>query len=293
MVSEPGKIYSFKNYFRPSDYILPIGSVIQVEELALDVNSVMTEHIQMCDEITYVISGKAKSYCDGECTPLSAGDVHFINRGYTHSIVTESSEKFRYICIGIVLDNSYEPIANFNNLVKAGKEFAAKDGGDIRILSELLLNEFYTRDSCSDLMINLYLTQIFTFLYRLFSHTATEPLQKSPVFAPNNYSIYNVLRYIDREYMNITSVKAIAKKLSYNEHYLSHMFKDKMGISIKQYITQKKIAQAEILLETTELDIESIATQLNFSSAHSFYQAFRRYHPVSPINYRKKFKEKS
>ena len=83
------------------------------------------------------------------------------------------------------------------------------------------------------------------------------------------------MRYIDREYIHLTSVQEIINALSYRSSYLSHIFKEKLGISLKGYLMQKKIAHAVDLLKTSRLNIEEIASYLNFASAHSFRRAFK------------------
>lgn len=287
----PNKIFSYFNLFGESEYVLPIGEIRQVEELSLSSGSCVETHTQRCEEITYIISGKATALCDNDCIELSAGQIHFIHCGHEHKLIANPGENLRYICIGILLDKSYEPIADSLNLFSEHKHFVLNDNGDIRILSELLLNEFYSHDSHSDLMINTYLTQIIALLHRILENN-TSSINPKKRSVENNYVIYNVLRYIDREYLSINSVKSISHKLSYSEYYLAHLFKEKMGISIKQYLMMKKIKHAEKLLTTTDLSIESISSQLNFSSAHSFYQAFKRYHSISPGDFRKNSQNK-
>lgn len=282
----PNKLFSYFNIFGKNEYVLPIGEIRQIEELALSSNENVDSHTQRCEEITFVISGKATIFCDDESVNISAGQVHFISRNHNHKMIVNPGENLRYICIGIILNHDYEPIANSLQLFCKHKHFVLNDNGDIRILSELLLNEFYTRDSHSDLMINNYLAQIISLLHRIFESGDTGSRQKKHS-VENNYVVYNVLRYIDREYLTIDSVKSISHKLSYSEYYLSHLFKEKMGISIKQYLMLKKIKHAEQLLTTTDLSIETISFKLNFSSAHSFYQAFKRHHSISPGDFRK------
>lgn len=290
-MKEPNKIFSSFNLFGKGEYVLPIGEVRQVEELALYSDSQVSVHSQSCEEITYIISGKATVFCDEECANISGGQVHFINRNHEHKVIANSDENLRYLCIGILFDHSYEPIADFLDSFSKHKHFTLNDNGDIRILSELLLNEFYTRDAHSDLMINTYLTQIVTLLHRILKSNNSDNIHKKHSLE-SNYVIYNLLRYIDREYLTIDSVKSISRKLSYSEYYLAHLFKEKMGISIKQYLMMKKMKHAEKLLVTTDLSIENISSQLNFNSPHSFYQAFKRYYLTSPGDFRKSFQNK-
>ncbi len=283
------KKYSFINMFPKCEYDLPIGSIFQVEELTMNPGETIPKHIQKCDEITYVISGRAKVFGDGEYVNIKAGDIHFVRKDAEHSIVLESDKVFRFICIGVKLNPDYACIEEFVKIMKRKRSFVVKDNGDVRILSELLLNEFYTIDDMSKIIIDLYITQIFALICRLYNKNVSTPSENTKFGMRSDYAMYNILRYIDREYMNIKSVKDVAEIFLYNENYLSHIFTNKLGISVKQYIVQKKIMEAEKLLTTTDMSIESIATHLNFNTAHTFYQAFKKYHDVSPLQYRKRY----
>ena len=103
-----------------------------------------------------------------------------------------------------------------------------------------------------------------------------------------NSVVYRVVKYIDKEHWNISSVKQIADHLSYSEYYLSHEFKEKMGVTMKEYLMQRKILAAADLLKNTSMGIEEIAEHLHFVSPHTFRQAFKRYMNMSASEYRSK-----
>ena len=287
-----GTSFLFDNIFISSEFKLPMGELIQVSEVAVIDSGEIMEHIQMCDEITYAISGKAKIYSGENCTEIQSGQIHFIKRGLKHRIVADDNERFRYICIGILPDYSYRDIKSFAELLD-DDFFFAEDDGDVRILAELLINEFYLRDTESDIMINMYLTQIFISLARILKNGG-RTISRNNIYRQNTsqHTIYNTLRYIDREYINIKSVKQIAEHLSYSEYYLSHLFKEKMGISIKEYLTRKKITTAAEMLKTSNIGIEELSEYLNFTTAHTFSQAFRKMLFMSPTEYKKKYNNK-
>ena len=135
-------------------------------------------------------------------------------------------------------------------------------------------------------MINFYMSQILITIARLLGDTHSVKVQKgNESFC--NPTIYKTLRYIDREYLNLKTVGQISHFLSYSEYYLSHLFKEKMGITIKQYLTKKKIAHSCELLKTTDLSIEQISEKLMFSSSHSFRRQFKELTGMSPNEYKR------
>lgn len=279
------KIYEFENVFANQSYVLPVGKVRQVSELSIIPNSEIIEHVQICDEITYVISGKAKIISDNNIHDVNDGDIHFIKKGVKHKIVADKDEKFRYVCIGIDINPECEEIFSFSKM-NVPDYFFSKDDGNLRYLTQMLINEFYLRDKSSDIMINSLLIQIFISLARIFEGNYNTIKKKDLSFNSSKLTLYEILRFIDREYINLKNIKQISEYTQYSEDYISHLFKEKMGITLKEYLLRKKISLAMELLITSNLRVEEIADYLNFNSSHTFYQAFKRMTNVSPTEYK-------
>lgn len=264
---------------------LPVADIYQISELSILRGTEIAEHIQACDEITYAISGKATLYTNGKAQEISKGQIHFVKKGISHRIVAHEGNNFRYICIGYVPNSDYETTKDILKSLESVNSFVANDSGNIRILSEMLINESYTKESYSNVMINAYMVQIITEIYRLYNGTKKNEGNKYQ----NSYSglaIYHALRYIDRNYLEIKSIREISEKLSYSEYYLAHIFKEKMGVSIKQYITEKKISEGCNLLKNSNLSITEISDKLGYSSPHSFSQNFKKITGMSPTEYK-------
>ena len=75
--------------------------VYQIAEAHIPPDGVIEEHIQVCDEITYALSGKAVVYNNDVPVSIKAGDIHIACKGQKHKITADNTESFRYICFGI------------------------------------------------------------------------------------------------------------------------------------------------------------------------------------------------
>lgn len=280
------RLFAFENMFHSGQMKIGIGEIYQVSELSVIRGGEISLHSQPCDEITYAISGSADFISGDERLKVKAGQIHFIKQGFLHKIEASQDENFRYICIGYIPNPENSAVKAFHNERKSKEYFVINDNGIVKNLSELVIREFYNYDDFSSEMINYYISQMLITLTRFLS-------DKNYVYDINhskksgNYAMYRMLRYIDREYMQIESVKEISTALSYSEYYLSHLFREKMGVTIKEYITKKKILYATELLRTSELTVEQIAEQLKFSCAYTFRRAFKKYTGCTPCEYRK------
>ncbi len=283
-------IYSCDNLFHLQPLALPAGQLIQLADVAFVKESEINEHMQDCDEITYVVSGSADVYCGGECVTLSRGDIHFIKNGCSHKILVPSGNDFRYVCIGIKINFDYEPISVFAK-ADIPDFFVTTDQINMKPLFDLLLRECTLNDESSATIMNYYITVILINMARLF-FSKEENFEKSYKRNNSQNTCYNILKFIDKEYPKIKTLTDIAKELSYSEYYISHLFKEKLGVTVKEYLLDKKIAHAIEILKTSNLSVEQIAEYLNFTTTHTFRQAFKKITGMTPTDFRRSINSK-
>ncbi len=279
------KLYHFDKIFG-GGLELSTSTIYQISELSLMRGGTMPEHIQICDEITYVLSGRAKVISDEYCEDISTGQIHFIKKGCLHKFEVYPNEDFRYICVGYIPNENDILVQSFNNSVKGKRAFVTDDDSTVKKLISLIVDESYDWDEHSKIMIGQYLSQIMVTMSRILKGKSKRLTNKQNESAMSSHTIYKGLRFIDREYLNIENVKELSEKLSYSEYYISHLFREKMGITVKDYITNKKISHACELLKTSPLGIEEISNHLNFASSHSFRRAFKAVTGMSPREYK-------
>lgn len=97
------------------------------------------------------------------------------------------------------------------------------------------------------------------------------------------------INYIDMHIKEPLSISVLAKQLGYTEYYFSHKFKQETGKNLKQYILEKKIEEAKLLLSGTQMSIQDISEELNFGSRSYFYTCFQKHTGISPKEYREQF----
>lgn len=92
--------------------------------------------------------------------------------------------------------------------------------------------------------------------------------------------------YIDLHIEDEFSISDLAEYTGYTEHYIGRKFKAEMKISLKQYITQKKLAYAKLLLSDTTMSISDISEQLHFCSTSYFTKLFHDFTSMTPAEFR-------
>jgi len=84
------------------------------------------------------------------------------------------------------------------------------------------------------------------------------------------------------------SISVVAEELCYNPKYISHIFKQKMGVGYSEYLRTKRIKYAVTLLEHGIDSVKNVALLSGFSDPLYFSSVFKKTVGVSPKDYRKK-----
>lgn len=82
------------------------------------------------------------------------------------------------------------------------------------------------------------------------------------------------------------TIESLAAYTSLSASYLSRIFKKETGISVSDYIREKKIEKAQHLLRFCDYSLIEIANYLSFSSQSHFIQLFRNFTGITPKKYR-------
>lgn len=119
---------------------------------------------------------------------------------------------------------------------------------------------------------------LFEFYSELFDLPRRDPIQY----------IYDVRNYIELNYMHDITVEGIAEQLNLNRRYLSRIFKEKTGMTIRDHLLMTRIIAAENCLEGG-MSVSETASNCGFSDVSNFSKRFKSYRKISPADYRKKF----
>lgn len=78
----------------------------------------------------------------------------------------------------------------------------------------------------------------------------------------------------------------LALYFGYNSKYLSALFKERTGMTIKQFILHSKMENAMAELRDTDHTVSQVAYGLGFQDVHNFTNAFKKIAGLSPSHYR-------
>jgi len=103
--------------------------------------------------------------------------------------------------------------------------------------------------------------------------------------------VNEIKNYIEQHYNDPNlSTCVISEHVKLSQNYVRSIFKEIIGISISDYITQYRMLHAQQMIKETNYSIKKIAELLGFSNYKYFYVIFKKYFGKTPDSYRKEVK---
>lgn len=223
----------------------------------------------------YVISGKGYIECEGQTYSVRAGDFYYLDHRHSHKYWADPEDPYSKIWINArgrlpaaILAAYYftdpviiEHVDVYDTFVRIGEALSRLDDR----------NHDDVFDEVAVLLTSI-VVRIGTFR------------QKRRV---SSGLAFQIKRMIDEAPdFNIT-LGEIEKKFFLSKSYIIHLFSDEFNITPKQYILQKKIDTAKVLLRDNRCELCEIAEILHFSSVQHFSATFKRYTGITPDAYRR------
>ncbi len=105
--------------------------------------------------------------------------------------------------------------------------------------------------------------------------------------------VQRVIAITDYDLSADLSLKSLARTLNLNPSYLSNLFKKDTGVTLTEYVTDKRVENAKYLLTSTNLQIQTIAQHCGIYDVNYFTKVFKKITGTAPQEYRKLHSTKS
>ena len=107
----------------------------------------------------------------------------------------------------------------------------------------------------------------------------------------NNFDRLNeVIKYIETNLDSEISIKRICQILCVNEYTLYRIFNFITGISLTEYIRNRRLSMAGLELINSRIKIIDLSLKYGYDSPISFSRAFKKYHGIKPSEVKKNSK---
>lgn len=238
-------------------------------------------------EFVYIEEGSATNIIDNQEYILGKADFSLIVPGENHKIITQKDCIRRDICIP---KNTFEELCNlilpqqFLSFLSAS-ELRKSFPCPVNLILPLKqkLDYFFLKQDKSDteskLLAYSILTEIFTCLLPKENNLLN---QNIPEWLNTILFRFQKIEYLQQ------GLPAILEDINYNSIYINRIFKQHMGMSLNQYLSETRLNLSLMYLKTTTHSVNEISDILGFSSPSFFYKKFNSKYGVTPAQYRLK-----
>ena len=102
----------------------------------------------------------------------------------------------------------------------------------------------------------------------------------------DNSTIQQAIEYMNGNFKRDLTLNEVANSVYLNPSYFSSLFKQSMGVSFKEYLTDMRIEEARQMLIKTNASIVDIALSCGFTNQSYFSKVFKAKTGFSPKSFR-------
>ena len=147
-----------------------------------------------------------------------------------------------------------------------------------------LLDETHTIAKSNDYMRDMY---IYEKLVSLLSMIMTETIYGFKENTKRLYDVKEIKDYLDDNYLKEISLDSLSNRFYINKYYLTRLFKTTYGVTINNYMLNKRITIAKEMLRFSNKSVDEIANDCGISDSNYFSRTFKKIEGITPKEYRK------
>ena len=231
-------------------------------------------------EILFILSGQGETKAGDKSYPIKKGDIVIYNPHTVHEESTTGDAGIEMAFFGIT--NFQVNGLPIDHLIDKDSDPVLHTKGDMDKFSfyfKSLVEEVYEDKQYGELMAKYWARLILLGILRL-ANISEAKFVTNAIFT-------RIHQYLSQHFAEIESMDQICDELKISKYYLSHVFKNYMGMPPMQYITTKRISYAKKLLQETDLTASAIGEACGYKDHVLFFKAFKKLEGITPTEYRR------
>lgn len=245
-------------------------------KLSNNQNIFFPKHLHSEWEIYFFQNGTARYIIGNQMLELQNNDLLIIPPQVFHRAIIDYNSLYERTIINFPADKID------GNIIAKLQELPTKINIDDNLLVKSIVHsiESFIDDSEKQDVFNTIIKSIELISLHLFKHCKQKPV------TPTQQNLFsslfsNILSYIDEHLCDKLTLKTLAKTFYTSASWISHHFKQTLGVSCVKYINSKRILQAQRLIQQGQSPT-AVYLKYCYADYSSFYRQYKQILGVSP-----------
>lgn len=230
---------------------------------------------------------------------LEEGDILIIPPGELHELISPPEGVRLILLFDFSLISNLDGFTNIlTTILNQPRLINSTTALDIHTqlknLLEDITEEYNSNTSFKEPAIYAKIIQMFVLAGRKYMSTETlfpdVKLNKQREYVDKFNIIFD---YINRNYMELITLDAIAGVAGFSKFHFSRLFKQFTDMSFYDYLNQKRVKEAESLLLDPNLSITDVAMRSGFSSISTFNRVFKSFKECTPTEFKNLYRHRN
>ena len=256
-------------------------------------------------ELVYILGGTGYHCINNSRFAYAPGHMFLVTPQSCHNFTVNTTTRFFFIRFNHIYLKAQRGNTDHGGLTDWVKKLEfifcndsqvsdciLKNPGDknlVKWLVEAIIRENINKETYHQEIAQQLVNSLIAIVARNISMHMPEKVQRNI----ENDNILQIITYIQSNIYDTEALRAetIAARFLLSANYLSEYFKKHTGESLQQYIIQYKLKLVESRLLHSDMRINEIAGELNFTDESHLNRMFKKYKNITPNEYRKKTKK--
>lgn len=235
-------------------------------------------HMERIIDINVMIvveKGTLNIEVDGEIVAVHAGEMLIIPQNTHHKGIKNSDGHLEYFWTHFYLKSDYVISEIREKDFSLPTKFTLTNYARVRILYNQLLDISMlsgARKKYCDFLFTALCCEI--------------AAQADYETVSGNNTVNKCAAWIEMNIKSPISLESVADALGYNKRYLARIFHEHMGMTVNEFITDKKLTLAKQLLTGSDESVTAIAEQIGFGDSGYYMRLFKKHEGITCLEYR-------
>lgn len=245
-------------------------------------------------EIYYFYEGQVSYLINDRIYKLTPGDLILMHGMTLHKALLEKQDVYKRSVIHfdpLYFEKHIQPSYTSNLLAPFTqlKNIHLSLSGEAKAECEALLNKLTLLEQQAD-SYSYQKSHIVLLEFMLFvNEQCQQPMdnERSSITSTKEQHVQNIITYIEQHYATEMTLDQLQHALHLNKYYLSKSFKEVTGTTIFQYLLERRIYAAKLLLVGSQAKITDISMEVGFKHLAHFSRAFKQLTGLTAEQYRR------